>query len=140
MTATFNEDWDAKEAVDAQTAGDVSDKAAAVHAMKVAKKVAKAVARDLGPVTPVVETTVNELVTDGTSVGLNSPEIETTVKNAVKDAVREVVRGFVEEAVERRARGGETMKSQQFFFCDTCPCRADWPPPRQPRFRRHSGF
>ncbi len=101
LTATFYEDWDARHGSEEQAAGvdnNVND--ITIHALKVAKKVAKAVARDLGPITPVVETTVNEIVADGAPVGLNSPEIEATVRNAVKAAVREVVRGFVEEAVE----------------------------------------
>jgi hypothetical protein len=101
LTATFFEDWDARADVEEQAADEsLATKVATVHALKVAKKVAKAVARDLGPITPMVETTVNEVVADGAPAELNSPEIETTVKNAVKDAVRDVVRGFVEEAVE----------------------------------------
>jgi phosphatidylserine/phosphatidylglycerophosphate/cardiolipin synthase-like enzyme len=101
LTATFFEDWNAKEEAGEHAASDVADaKDVTVHALNVAKKVAKAVARELGPITPVVETTVNEVVSDIRPVGLNSPEIEATVKNAVKDAVREAVRAFVEEAVE----------------------------------------
>lgn len=100
LVETFNEDWNAKDSQEnadreAAVAPDLT-----VHAIKVAKKVAKAVARDLGPITPVVETTVNKVLADGIPVELRAPEIEATVRNAVKEAVREVVRGFVEEAVE----------------------------------------
>jgi cardiolipin synthase len=106
LTATFQEDWEAKEDEKPQSSQlDTGTKAATVHALKIAKKVAKAVARDLGPITPVVKTTVNEMVADSAPL-LNSPEIEATVKTAVKDAVREVVRGFVEEAVEVSRAGG----------------------------------
>jgi phosphatidylserine/phosphatidylglycerophosphate/cardiolipin synthase-like enzyme len=106
LIATFDEDWNAKD--DAEEKDDREVAAApdpTVHAIKVAKKVAKAVARDLGPITPVVETTVNEVVADGAPVELKAPEIEQTVRNAVKEAVREVVRGFVEEAVELTEAG-----------------------------------
>jgi phosphatidylserine/phosphatidylglycerophosphate/cardiolipin synthase-like enzyme len=100
LVETFNEDWNAKDSQEnadreAAVAPDLT-----VHAIKVAKKVAKAVARDLGPITPVVETTVNKVLAGGIPVELRAPEIEATVRNAVKEAVREVVRGFVEEAVE----------------------------------------
>ena len=107
LTATFREDWDFHEDAGSQSPQrDLDTKMATVHALKVAKKVAKAVAKDLGPVSPVVETTLNELIADSIPVGLNSPEIEATVKNAVKDAVREAVRGLVEEAVEVGQAGG----------------------------------
>lgn len=98
IAATFCEDWESEETVEARV--DVDTKPGAAHALKVAKKVAKAVAEELPPVTPVVETTVSDVVSDGVSVGLDSTEIEASVRTAVKDAVREVVRGLVEDAVE----------------------------------------
>ena len=110
LAATFQQDWEAKAGVEGQS-GDtaLSGEAATVQAMKVAKRVAKTVVRDLGPIMPVVETTVNEIVPAGAPVGLNPAEIETTVKNAVKDVVREVVRGLVEEAAE----AGQASKAGQ---------------------------
>lgn len=102
LAATFHTDWEAKERTGEPVAEDIEADARPVapDAWKVAKKVAKAVTKDMGPITPVVETTVKEAIPNGASMGLNSTQIESTVKNAVKDAVREVVQGLVEDAVE----------------------------------------
>ena len=106
MAATFDEDW-ASEQTAPSRVDDENSKTGAAHALKVAKKVAKAVAADLGPVTPMVEMTVNKVVSDTATTGLNPAEIEASVKAAVKDAVREVVRGFVEDAVESSSAAAE---------------------------------
>jgi hypothetical protein len=64
------------------------------------KTMTKALVKDLGPVAPVVETTVKEVAGTQLQVELNSAEIEATVKDAVKEAVKEAVRVVVEEAVD----------------------------------------
>jgi phosphatidylserine/phosphatidylglycerophosphate/cardiolipin synthase-like enzyme len=97
----FRADWESGGTVAAEPL--TPQEAAALDsasASRVARKVAKAVANGLGPVTPVVETTVREIAGEMPKVDLNEREIEETVKNAVKDAVKQVVRDFVEEAVE----------------------------------------
>ncbi len=65
---------------------------------KTVKKVAKAVAKELPPIAPVVQHAVEEVVGNGTSVELDTDEIEETLKDAVKEAVKEIVKDVVEEA------------------------------------------
>jgi len=100
IAKTFESDWESKESGALKALGDEDQSVQqAESAAKVAKKVAKAVANDLGPVTPLVETTVRELAGARPDVNLDHEAIEETVRDAVKDAVRQVVRDFVEEAV-----------------------------------------
>jgi len=105
---TFLADWEAKEAAEPDPPLPEEIKAEEqVSVSKVAKKVAKAVAADLGPVKPVVETTLKELTGATPDVPIDPAVIETTVKEAVKDAVRAVVRDFVEEVTATQTAGNK---------------------------------
>jgi cardiolipin synthase A/B len=96
---TFQSDWESKAEAVAQSLREnepVEDGGSSAAA--VAKKVAKAVAGNLGPVTPMVETTFRELSGPHAEVELDRQRIEETVRDAVKDAVKQAVREMMDPA------------------------------------------
>jgi cardiolipin synthase len=92
LIKTFHDDWELKE--QSRVEGVKED---LTPAAKVAKKVARAITKDLGPVAPVVEVTVREMVGTDTDLELDKEELEESVKDAVKEAVSQVVRDAVQE-------------------------------------------
>lgn len=102
LVRTFQDDWELAESSGGEEARTVAAPAAAV-----AKKVAKAVAKDLGPVAPVLDGAVREVVGDTASVDLNAKAVEDVVKDAVREAVKEVVRNAVEEVVVKNGVGAK---------------------------------
>jgi cardiolipin synthase len=106
LARTFTDDWEfTGEITETQPSAKELEQEGQASAARVAKKVAKAVADDIGPVRPVIDTTLRELSGAAPDVQLNHAEMETTVKEAVKDAVRQVVRDYVEEATARATVG-----------------------------------
>ena len=103
LEAVFRADWELAVTSGPDAAATPEPKEEQPPAARVAKKVARALVRDLGPVTPVVETTVKEVAGTESHVELNPAEIEAAVKDAVKEAVKEAVRVVVEEAIETDA-------------------------------------
>jgi len=106
LTRTFTQDWEAEGTGEKEPAHpDEIKQEEQASVAKVAKKVAKAVAEELGPVKPMVETTLKELNGSGPDVKLDHAAIENSVREAVKDAVKQVVRDFVEEATTTQTAG-----------------------------------
>ena len=89
LARTFLDDW--KIAEEAK----LKEKADETPTTKVAKKVAKAVVKDLPPVTPMIETVIQEMGGKDVELVLNPEELEDSVKDAVKHAVKAVVRDAV---------------------------------------------
>lgn len=107
ITATFEEDWEAKAAAAAPEAAiGEGDQRGQISASKVAKKVAKAVIDNLEPVRPVVELTMEELAAADPAIHVDHEEMGATVKQAVKDAVKQVVLDYVEQASESQGAAG----------------------------------
>jgi hypothetical protein len=60
-----------------------------------AKKVAKAVVKEMGSVTPMIETVIQEMGGENVEFALNPEELEDSVKDAVKHAVKAAVKDAV---------------------------------------------
>lgn len=95
VAKTFLEDWDLSK----PSKEDASQSAQSMA--KIAKKVAKVVAKELPPVTPVLEITLKELLSDSPPLTLDPDDVEETVRDAVKNAVKSVLEEVVEEAEHR---------------------------------------
>ena len=63
---------------------------------QMAKKVAKAVVKDLPDMMPLVETTLEEMGSNGVEMTLNAEELQDSVRDAVKHAVKSAVKEAVE--------------------------------------------
>ncbi len=71
------------------------DKTEQTPTTKMAKKVAKAVLKDMGPVTPMIETAMQEMGGKRLDFAVNAEELEDSVKDAVKHAVKAAVRDAI---------------------------------------------
>jgi phosphatidylserine/phosphatidylglycerophosphate/cardiolipin synthase-like enzyme len=91
MEKTFLEDW--KKAEEAKLKKAETDTPTA----QMAKKVAKAVVKDLPDVMPLVETTLEEMGSNGVEMALNAEELQDSVRDAVKHAVKSAVKEAVAE-------------------------------------------
>jgi cardiolipin synthase A/B len=89
LTKTFLEDWKAAETAKRK------DKAEETPTSKMAKKVAKAVVKEMSPVTPMIETAIEEMGGKNVEFALNAEELEDSVKDAVKHAIRAAVKDAV---------------------------------------------
>jgi cardiolipin synthase len=89
LAKIFLDDWQI-----AETAK-VKNKTEETPTTKMAKKVAKAVVKDMGSVTPMIETAIQEMGGKNVEFALNPEELEDSVKDAVKHAVRAAVKDAV---------------------------------------------
>lgn len=87
LANTFLEDWKLAETAKA-------DKTE-TPTTKVAKKVAKAVVKDIGSVTPIIESVIQEMGGKRVELALDPEELEDSVKDAVKHAVKAAVKDAV---------------------------------------------
>jgi phosphatidylserine/phosphatidylglycerophosphate/cardiolipin synthase-like enzyme len=88
LTKTFLDDWKAAETAKLNKTEDTPT-------TKMAKKVAKAVVKDMGSVTPMIETAIQEMGGKSLEFALNPEELEDSVKDAVKHAVKAAVKDAV---------------------------------------------
>ena len=89
LTSTFLSDWKL-----AETAK-LNDKTEQTPTSKMAKKVAKAVVKDMGSVTPMIETAIQEMGGKSVEFALNPEELEDSIKDAVKHAVKAAVKDAI---------------------------------------------
>ena len=89
LEKTFLEDWEIAESAKQK------EKTEETPTSKMAKKVAKAVVKDMGSVTPMIETAIEEMGVEGVEFALNPEELEDSVKDAVKHAVKTAVKDAV---------------------------------------------
>jgi phosphatidylserine/phosphatidylglycerophosphate/cardiolipin synthase-like enzyme len=89
LAETFLEDWKI-----AATAKE-KNKTDETPTSKMAKKVAKAVVKDMGSVTPMIETAIEEMGGKPVEFALNTEELEDSIKDAVKHAVKTAVKDAV---------------------------------------------
>jgi cardiolipin synthase len=106
LAAVFEADWESNTS---DSAKDLKQEKAAPAppVAKIAKAVAESVASDLSPITPLVETTLKDVVGEETNVDLDPAEIESSVKTAIRDAVKNTVKSFVQEAADVQSGGGQ---------------------------------
>jgi cardiolipin synthase len=86
IAKTFLNDW--KKAEEARLKKAETDTPTA----QMAKKVAKAVVKDLPDMMPLVETTLEEMGSNGVEMVLNAEELQDSVRDAVKHAVKSAVK------------------------------------------------
>jgi cardiolipin synthase len=89
LVKTFLDDWKSSETAK------LKEKAEETPTSKMAKKVAKAVVKDMGSVTPMIETAIQEMGGKSVEFSMNSEELEDSVKDAVKHAVKTAVKDAV---------------------------------------------
>jgi phosphatidylserine/phosphatidylglycerophosphate/cardiolipin synthase-like enzyme len=89
LANTFLDDW--KSSADAKE----KNKTEETPTTKMAKKVAKAVVKDMGSVTPMIETAIQEMGGKNVEFALDPEELEDSVKDAVKHAVKAAVKDAV---------------------------------------------
>jgi cardiolipin synthase len=89
LVKTFLEDWKIAESAK------LKEKTEETPTTKMAKKVAKAVVKDMGSVTPMIESAIQEMGVDGVEFALNPEELEDSVRDAVKHAVKTAVKDAV---------------------------------------------
>jgi cardiolipin synthase len=89
LANTFLDDWKSS------AAAKEKNKTEETPTTKMAKKVAKAVVKDMGSVTPMIETAIQEMGGKNVEFALDPEELEDSVKDAVKHAVKAAVRDAV---------------------------------------------